>query len=339
MSKGVARRGAKLNVVSTSSSGIDLDESLLTLYPTIIETSKNGNGVCVQQAESVAVTSDTSMLNLGFLLISSTGVLNSVLWKPPTSLPTSITVDNPSAFSWFVDPCWELAYKHDKNGVGIQGSINDLLAAIRSGKKVSVYSNNFAFEPVITFIRNNHVTAQAGRLARSSLEQIDPQFIIKYRSVSTTGKQENINFQAFVASPKNDNEANVEWYVENRDWQKTVRFSLSQQAYTEGNAGDLTTAIESGQDARMSVDIDDYEVFFRLGRFTNELSGNAFGVSMETSGSSEFTWKPSSYTWFNLLVFLSGDDMVVRQDDISLDGSSFTSTVISSTYIDVFTTQ
>ena len=340
LSKGIIDNGGDVLVVSTEPNDVDLDQVLFSLHPSSIDTSRKGSEFSIQRYQSVAVTSDDSVLRLGYILVSSTGLINSYLWTAPDTVPLAYKVNNPSAFSWSVDPCWQLIYMHDDEGNANEGSLSALLTAVRSGKAIRVLSKNFAFRPSVLYVRNDHVTALGSRMGRKSLTRIAPNLIIKYSLISTTGLQQNIKYKSFVAVPESDANSNVFWYVGTQDYQKSVRYSLDTQSFTTGDTDVLKTALDAGKDARMAVDIDDYEVYFDLNRFTNDVSGVAFGVTLTTSGSSDFTWQSSPYTWANLLVFQSGNPYIVRQDDIDLDGTSFTSTTLSdssSTYVDIYT--
>lgn len=334
---------ASVQVLSTVPSGIDKDESLFSLKPRVA-VAADGIGISVQLFESVGVTDDASTLELGNVLISSTNDLNSTLITPPDTLVTSDEVTDSTAFTWFVDPCWESLYKHDGSGTTIKGSLDALIDAVEAGNKIRVFTKGAAFEPNLVRVRSNIVTAQGSRLLRDTVTSFEFPSQIVYFEVATTGLLQEIviYYENFTSSTVPDKNPDIEWFAQKRSWQHGARFNLSTQAIESGSTETLDSAILAGKDARLGLDIDDYTMFFDLCRFGNDFGGNTFMVSTEPSGDT-FTWSTSSFnggaSWSNLLVFQSGGTLEVRIDEISLNGTTYTQNSLSSntTYVDVYT--
>ena len=94
--------------------------------------------------------------------------------------------------SWFADIRWKRVYSHNKNGMPLEGSKNELVSAILNGRRVrfqlpdSSFFTTGSVEHLI--ILNGHVIARALRVAGSKTSNvIDKKGLWEWLMVSTTG--------------------------------------------------------------------------------------------------------------------------------------------------------
>lgn len=326
-----------LLVRTSLASGIDQNETLFSLKPRGFLASINHAHISVQQFDTHAILGQEDAI-FGYVLLSSSNALDSVLWNITSGTFKNTKQTDPSGLSWSVDPCWELVYKNSKNGNAKKGSLADLITAVESGRKIRVLAGRFAFEPIVVRVRNGHVSAQGSRMALKDKETFTDVLKIKYLEVSTTGRQQEliIDYSTFTATPEADDKAETTWFAETRTWERTAQYNVTNQTYSDGSADNITAAISEGRDGRIGLDMETYEIYFDIRRLSSNLDANAFGVRTTTSGNSEFTWK-SDYSWFNILVYFSGDVLKLVQSNVPINGSSYNDVELPSTYVDIFT--
>ncbi|CAG2245704.1 unnamed protein product [Mytilus edulis] len=183
----------------------------------------------VQQPVENKITDITKFGNWLFFVFSTNGTVSTseINHIEIFKQQSNISIES----SWFADTCWTLAYKHDKHGQAIEGSLECLRSAILVGKRVRLfYSDN-----------------------RQS-EKIQDNAIWNWQNVATTGNVETIRFNISshtIFGSSSDRHA-VKWFIDSTAWEHAYSNSESGTT-THGSKASLIQEVNAGKLIRFAI--------------------------------------------------------------------------------------
>ena len=125
-----------------------------------------------------------------FTIYSSKNTVEISKWDLESHRNRSFSKEN-VATDWFSDTQWTQVYAHSKGGSPLCGSLDELLSAIRNGRRIRFQlpdSSVYTTEANNMQIRNGHVTAQALKsVGRNGSTGFDKKGLWEWLMVSTTG--------------------------------------------------------------------------------------------------------------------------------------------------------
>ena len=125
-----------------------------------------------------------------FTIYSSKNTVEISKWDLESHRNRSFSKEN-VAIDWFSDTQWTQVYAHSKGGSPLRGSLDELLSAIRNGRRIRFQlpdSSVYTTEANNMQIRNGHVTAQALKsVGRKGSTGFDKKGMWEWLMVSTTG--------------------------------------------------------------------------------------------------------------------------------------------------------
>ena len=125
-----------------------------------------------------------------FTIYSSKNTVEISKWDLESHRNRSFSKEN-VAIDWFSDTQWTQVYAHSKAGSPLCGSLDELLSAIRNGRRIRFQlpdSSVYTTEANNMQIRNGHVTVQALKsVGRKGSTGFDEKGMWEWLMVSTTG--------------------------------------------------------------------------------------------------------------------------------------------------------
>lgn len=250
-------------------------------------------------------------------MVSTSGMLDMSRWSVGSHVDrghTSDTVDT----EWFHDSCWESLYSHDSNGRATKGSLNNLIMAVQSGRRIRFQFPNLAHytaEADNLSIRKGHVTAQALKhVSKASLEKFQDNAYWYWLMVSTTGtvRATRYNVGEHVFRGNSKDKWAVNWFADTRPWELALVHN-SKGANIYGSKSTLVNAVKSGA----SVRIVQQDGAYAFSGQNVAVHGSDVGaqtlnsVSMKTASGSayEMEIQPNAYWWFTIVTTQGERDM------------------------------
>jgi len=251
-----------------------------------------------------------------FSMVSTSGKRDMSRWSVGSHVDRGHSSDSIDT-EWFNDPCWEPIYSHDGNGKATKGSINDLILAVQSGRRIRFqipHLNHYTAEADNLSVRNGHVTAQAIKhVSKASLEMFQDNAYWYWLMLSTTGtvRATRYNVGEHVSRGNSKDNWAVNWFADTRPW-KLAFVHKSDGASIYGSKATLVSAVERGASVRIVQEDGAYA-------FSGQnvaIQGSDIGaqtlnhVSMQPSSNSyEMEIQPNAYWWFTIVTTQGERDM------------------------------
>nr|UTK45864.1 hypothetical protein [Crepidula fornicata] len=165
------------------------------------------------------------------------------------------------SLNWFVDPCWKHAYTNDEFGQPADGSINMLIAAVKSGQRIRVVLRNFAMEATYIRVKGGHVTAYLTDMLSvkggKSFDEFDfeTKTRFEFKLVHTTGTMRSYGFEVknmSIPLPHIVSKETVKWFFETRTWHKIMETANNGEV-TWGMRGNIKSAINKAANIRIGL--------------------------------------------------------------------------------------
>ena len=125
-----------------------------------------------------------------FTIYSSKNTIEISNWDLTTHRNCGFSKENVTV-DWFSDTHWTQVYAHSKAGSPLCGSLDELLSAVRNGRRIRFQlpdSSIYTTEANNMYIRHGHVTAQALKLVGpKGSNRFDKKGMWEWLMVSTTG--------------------------------------------------------------------------------------------------------------------------------------------------------
>ncbi|EDO46271.1 predicted protein [Nematostella vectensis] len=253
-----------------------------------------------------------------FTIISTSGKRDMSRWSVGTHTSRGHTSDTVST-EWFADPCWQLAYGHDTKGNAIQGSLNGLITAIQSGRRIRIQlgsSGAYTTEADNLSIIRGQVTAQALKhVSKASLETFQGDAYWWWLMVSTTGTVRMRRYDVEGTRDRGSTKTpyTVKWFVDTRPWSLALAHN-EQGTPLAGSRAGLVKAVRAGAAVRI-VQIDGAYAFpaqnLQVDPTGSDVAAQTLNsVSMqEVAGASEMEIQPNPYWWFTIVTSRGERDM------------------------------
>ncbi|XP_062572878.1 uncharacterized protein LOC134234851 [Saccostrea cucullata] len=186
---------------------------------------------------------------------STTGRLEMSRWNVGEHVSRGHTNEN-TPMQWFVDNCWTLAYSHNQGGQRLDGSLDFLVGAVLSGRRVRIkMGDTYLVNTDNLYVRNGHVSAQLlGHLSKGGAFSFQSDVYWYWQMASTTGHVETIRYNIGSSNSRGGSRGNqaMEWYVETRPWKKVLSTS-STGSVNDGSKSDLINALQKGSQLRLVI--------------------------------------------------------------------------------------
>ncbi|XP_061188254.1 uncharacterized protein LOC133196360 [Saccostrea echinata] len=186
---------------------------------------------------------------------STSGRLEMSRWNVGEHVSRGHTNEN-APMQWFVDNCWTLAYSHNQDGHRLDGSLDFLVGAVLSGRRVRIkIGDTYMVETDNLYVRNGHVSAQLlGHLSKDGAFSFQSDVYWYWQIASTTGNVETIRYNIGSSTSRGDSQGNqsMEWYIETRPWKKVLSTS-STGVVNDGSKSNLINAVQKGSQLRLVI--------------------------------------------------------------------------------------
>lgn len=252
-----------------------------------------------------------------FTMISTSGKRDMSRWSVGSHVDRGHTQDTVDT-EWFKDDCWELVYSHDGSGKATKGTLNDLILAVQSGKRIRFQfpgSAHYTAEADNLSIRNGHVTAQALKhVSKASLEKFQDNAYWYWLMVSSTGtvRETRYNVGSHVSRGESKGKRPITWFAETRDW-KLAFINDKNGGLRYGSKSTIINAVRQGASVRIVNDDGAYAFPAQnLAIHGGDVAAQTVNhVSMMSASDSvyEVAIQPNAYWWFTIVTTQGERDM------------------------------
>ena len=252
-----------------------------------------------------------------FRIVTTNGTRDTSSWAVGTHRSRGHKNDKASC-EWFEDPCWKQVYAHDGSGKRSDGSLEELVSAIRSGSRVRLQlpsGDHFTTEADNLSIRNGHVTAQAlNYVSKVSIGKFQDNAYWLWLMVSTTGAVRATRYNVGSHKHRGDSleHQHVRWFIESRPW----TLALSHDEYGNIIAGSkekLLHAVREGGAVRCVENNGNYAFSTQnLEIHEKDIAAQSLNhVSMRAVADNphEMEIQPNAYWWFTIVDSTGRRDM------------------------------
>ncbi|KAL8615533.1 hypothetical protein ACOMHN_028196 [Nucella lapillus] len=176
------------------------------------------------------------------------------------------------ALDWHVDSCWREVYVHDKDGMGLGGSLDELILLVSLGHRVRLQYDKTVLEANSVRISDRTVIAQSlEEVKRRGGQGGDKYFfntdtLWKWTTAHTTGRVKTNLYKVkdMTSFDQNVVKSGVRWMVDTRTWKRVHSWPPKGNLMVD-SMDVLIAAVKSGASIRFSLQQDTTAGFF----FTN----------------------------------------------------------------------
>ena len=214
------------------------------------------------------------------------------------------------SIAWYTDPCWDFVYKHDENGIALNGSdINNLRAKASSGHRIKIMHNRTLIGCDEVLLKGDHVCCTCfNKLSKTRLDEFPSDVYHTPEIACTNGWINRLLIKVGsneMVDGTTEEQARISWFADDRPWKKVASISSS-GVVTSGSKDIFKYAVENGADVRYKVKFSN--TYYRIVTPDHiEINGNNWGamhirsISLKFDNDLVLKYQNNPYMWCTIM--------------------------------------